>query len=205
MGMSMSKAQAEAIADGFLDDLGSSPDAFEPKETFTEIILLAGQLVLDIQENLIRDQSIATGKLSESITALEPVLTGSVLSIDIVMNFYGKFINKGVRGVKNGTGGLYQFRFENPSKKMVIAIDEYLRRSRRSIRTVKKKTNYGENEKKNRNLAKLDDAYAFARKIKQVGIRPRHFLDDAVYETNKRLTARLGAALRIDVLNSIIE
>src|SRR5689334_18091338 len=114
--MSISKQQAEALAEGFLDNLGPGKEGLPPRNTFTEIILIAGELVEDAQWNLNKTNSIASGSLSESIVALEPQLNGGVLSIDIEMNYYGKFINKGVRGTQGGVGQ-YVFKYDNPSRK----------------------------------------------------------------------------------------
>src|ERR1700761_799643 len=99
--MSIGKAQAAALADGFLDSFGSSKDDLRPKETFTEIILLAGELIQSCQQNLNQSNSNASGSLSSSLIAGEPALNGKVFSLDMLMNFYGQFVNKGVKGTRS--------------------------------------------------------------------------------------------------------
>jgi hypothetical protein len=42
-----------------------------------------------------------------------------------------------------------------------------------------------------------------ARSIKQHGIKPTGFLDKAIATTRNKISDRLGAALRIDIISSI--
>lgn len=202
--MSISKIQAEALAEGFLDNKGDNREGLRPKNLCEEMILLAAELVEAAQDNLINSNSIASGKLSESLVLGEPEINSSVFKIDVFMNFYGKFVNKGVKGTRAGqsTAG-YSFKNEFPSKSMVAAINEYLKNARVTTRTVKKYSGYGKHEIKNKSLAELDSAYAFARSIKIHGIEPTGFLDKAVNTTKQKVKDRLGAALKIDILNSL--
>jgi hypothetical protein len=63
---SISHQQAQAIADGFLDSLGEDKEAFQPQETYTQLVLLAGALVAEAAENLERSNATHSGKLSTS-------------------------------------------------------------------------------------------------------------------------------------------
>lgn len=203
--MSISKQQAEALAEGFLDNIGSSKDElFRPKGIFTEVILLSGELVENIQDNLNGANITSSGKLSESIIADEPTQNGAEVSIDILMNFYGAFHNKGVKGTRAGrsTAG-YSFKNEIVSDKMYKAIADWIKRARRTIRTVKKYKGYGRHETKRKSIAQYDSTYATARSIKMYGLKPTGFLDNAVASTRSKVAARLGAALRIDVIDGL--
>lgn len=197
--MSMSKAQAAAIADGFLDTQGSDRNEFEPRETFTELILLAGGLVEQMQKNLISSNSNASGKLSESIIANEPEKAGSALKIDITMSFYGRFVNKGVKGTKGGSG-LYAFKYDRPSSKMVNSIRQWIRIGKASTANVKQ--TYKKLERKNASISQLDNAYATARSILQKGIKATGFIDKAIITTQQKVSDTLGAALKVDIINS---
>lgn len=200
--MSISKAQAEAIAEGFLDTIGSDRAGLVPRKTFTEAITIAAELIETAQKNLIKTNLVASGNLSESLIAGDPTVEGSVFTVDIYMNYYGLFVDRGVKGTRSGSGQ-YQFRFEIPSKSMVEAIDEWLKEAKISVRTVKKYKGYGINETKKKSLAEYDNAFAFARKIKQVGIKPRRFLTDAINTVTKKVEQRLGIAVKIDIINSL--
>lgn len=202
--MSISKQQAEALAEGFLDEIGSSKDGFQPKHTLSEIILLAGELVEDCQDNLNSSNRNASGKLSESIIADEPSANGKVMRVDILMNYYGAFVNKGVKGTRGGqsTAG-YSFRNEYVSEKMAMALSEWIKRGKASTRSVKQYKGYGKHETKQKSISELDSAYAVARSIKMKGLKPTGFLDKAVASTSKKVSDRLGAALRIDVIDGL--
>lgn len=197
---SIGKAQAEALADNFLDDIGSGdPGELQPRETIAELLLLAGELIEEAQANLNATRSNATGNLSESIQAQEPKTAPGLIQIDIEMNFYGQFVNKGVKGTKGGNG-LYSFKTEFPSKKMVAAIRKYIKDARSKIGSDKTRIGY---ETKNTTISEASSAYAMARSIKRKGIDATYFMDRAIDETDKKISERLGDALGIDVLNSL--
>lgn len=202
--MSIGKAQASALADNFLDSFGSEKDGLQPRETFTEIILLAAELIESSQDNLNITNTNASGKLSASLVATEPVMDGKVMRIDVEMNFYGQFVNKGVKGTKSGssTAG-YFFKYDLPSRKMLDAIKEWQTKAGASTKNTNAKKTISRNEKKNAAISDLSKTYAIARSITQHGIKPTGFLDKAVETTTNRVADRLGAALRIDLLNSL--
>lgn len=200
--MSISKAQASALAEGFLDNIGGGKEGLRPKETYSELIVLAGEMAEQMQENMIKAKIIASGKGAASIEVMEPEQKGNTLSIDIMMNDYLRFQNKGVKGTKSGNG-LYQFKNDRPSQKMVLAFREWIKRAKISTRNVKKYSAHGRHEAKNKSISQFDSAYAIARSVKQHGIKPTGFLDKAADSTRKKIADRLGAALRIDVLDSL--
>lgn len=202
--MSISKAQAAALAEGFLDNLGSSKNEFQPKETYTELFLLVGELIEAAQNNLNSANRVASGALSKSIIADEPVQNGGIINVDVLMNFYGAFVNKGVKGTRSGssTAG-YSFRNEFVSKKMAAALKGWIDRGKISTRTVTKYKGYGRHELKNKSIAQYNSAYAVSRAIKQHGLKPTGFLDKAIAATRSKIASRLGAALHIDVIDGL--
>jgi hypothetical protein len=199
--MSISKAQAAALADGFLDNIGSNEE-LQPRETFSEIILLAGEFVEAAQDNLNKSNTNASGNLSSSIQVGEPEVVGSLFKVDVFMDYYGQFINKGVKGTKSGSG-LYAFKHDYPSKGMIDSIREWIKAGKLKTTNTNVRKTISRNEKKNGSIAKLDNAFAVARSIKQHGIKPTGFLDKAVDTTITKVKDRLGLALKIDILNSI--
>lgn len=205
--MSIAKAQAAALAEGFLDSIGTSDKSgLRPKETLSEIIVLAGDLIDDAQKNLNASNANHSGKLSASLVATEPVQNGTAVELDITMNFYGKFVNKGVKGTKSGSSKAgYSFKHDIPSQSMVEAISKYLKTgaSKVSSSDVKKYGAYKKQERKNVRLSKIDSAFATARSIKQHGIKATGFLDKAIVTTENKVSERLGNALRVDIIDSI--
>jgi hypothetical protein len=202
--MSIGHAQAQALADGFLDSFGSGKEGLQPRETFTEIILLAGELIESCQDNLNTTNTNASGKLSASLVANEPEVRGTAMKIDVMMNFYGNFVNKGVKGTKDGTSTAgYSFKYDLPSRKMVAAIKEWQSKAQASTKNTNAKKTISRNEIKNTAISDLSKTYAIARSICQHGIKPTGFLDKAVDKTTTKVADRLGSALRIDVLNAL--
>jgi hypothetical protein len=197
----MSKAQARAIADGFLDDIGTEEE-LQPRDTFSEIILLAGEFVEDAQANLNSSNSNASGNLSSSLELGEPEVSGNIFKVDLFMNFYGQFVNKGVKGTKSGSG-LYAFKHDFPSKDMIDALREWAKSGKFKTTNTNAQKTISKNEKKNASIGKLDNMYALARSIKQKGIAPTGFLDKAAETTSQKVQDRLGLALKIDIIESI--
>jgi hypothetical protein len=202
--MSISKAQAAALAEGFLDDLGSDRNEFQPKNTYTELFLIVGELIDTAQNNLNKANRTASGALSESIIGDDPVKNAGVLRVDVLMNFYGAFVNKGVKGTRSGrsTAG-YSFRNEVVSRSMYDAIKQWIETARIKTRTVKKYKGYGKHEVKQKTIAQFDATYAVARSIKQHGLKPTGFMDNAISKTADKVEKRLGAALAIDVIDGL--
>ncbi len=198
--MSISKSQAQAIADGFLDDIGSTEE-FVPRETFSELILLAADLAEEMTNNLNRDNSNASGKLSSSIAVTEPEEQGSTFKADVEMNFYGDFVNSGVKGTKSGQGK-YRFKSSFPSTNMVKALAANINRAKRSTRNTSNRT-VSQNETKNRNLSNIQKAYGAGRNIKMYGIKATGFVDRAVAKIAAEVEDRFGKALEIDIINSL--
>lgn len=199
--MSIAKQQAKALAEGFLDNIGSKEE-LQPRETFSEIILLAGELVESAQDNLNKSNSNASGNLSSSIQLSEPEIGGRTFKVDVYMNFYGQFVNKGVKGTKSGSG-LYAFKHDFPSMSMIDAIRQWIKSGKLKTTNTNAKKTISRNEKKNASIGQLDNAFAVARSIKQHGIKPTGFLDKAVDTTTTKVKDRLGLALKIDVINSL--
>lgn len=200
--MSISKAQAEALADEFLDELGTDKGGIQPKDTLSEAVVLAAELAETAQLYLEQDKSNASGKLSDSIQVLEPITEGGLFITSVEMNFYGRFINSGVKGRKSGAG-VYAFKYNRPSRKMVDAIQQYIRSAGNKIRNTSKRKTISGNEKKNISISEAGSAYAMAQAIVNKGIRATGFMDKAVQETADKVSERLGAAFSIDIINSL--
>lgn len=196
--MSISKSQSRLLADKFLDDLGSSKEELQPRETYSELIQIAGDMVDHMQRNL--EPNTSSGALSESIVMDEPTRSGDILRIDVMMNFYGRFLNKGVRGTKSGKG-LYKFKTEFPSLKMVEALKASISRAGKKITNANRNRTVSQNELKNASVSDVQRAFAAGRNIKMYGIKPTGFLDKAIIKTQQGVAERLGAALKVDVVD----
>jgi hypothetical protein len=200
--MSIGKSQAAALADGFVDSIGGGKDSLQPKETLSVLFQIVGEIIERSQENLIRSNSNASGGLSKSIIAEDPESSAGTVTVNVTMDFYGQFINKGVRGTKSGAG-LYAFKTPYPNRKMVAALMAGQGRAKSKTSNIKKTVSA--NERKNVSLSAMDKAYGAARNIKMYGIKATNFMDDAIAFGRSQIAARLGDALEIDILNSIVD
>lgn len=203
MAVSISKAQSKALADKFLDGTGTSGE-FRPANTIGEFMLIAAELAEDAVENLNKSNRVDTGKLAESIEVQEPYQVAGTIHIDITELFYGKFVDGGVRGTRGGSG-VYSFRNEYVGEKMLKAIKEWLKHSKRNTRTVKKYRGYGNNERKKKSIADIatSSAFAVAKSIKMKGLKATGFMSKAIVVASRKVDDRLGNALEVDVIDAI--
>lgn len=198
--MSINRSQAKAIADGFLDSLGSDKEDFQPKETLSTMLQLAAGLAEKAQRNLNRSNSVASGALSESIEVQEPIIEGNSIRIDVTMLLYGQYIDKGVKGIESGSGE-FSFKSAYPSQSMVKEVAQWIKRGKLKSTNVKKPISRFET--KNKTISQYASAYAVARSIKLHGIRKTGFMSKAISETNVIAKVELGRALVVDVSNSL--
>jgi hypothetical protein len=202
--MSISKSQALALADNFLDDLGTDKSDLQPRNLATEAVLIAASVIEHAQENLIRGQHVASGKLSESLEASEPETNGSKMSMSVLMAPHGEFINSGVKGKKGGTSTRgYAFKYDLPSKSFVEAIQASIGRSSKKITNTRIPKSISRNELKNASVAQASRAYAVARSIIQKGIKPTGFMDRAMQAATRDVEQRFGKALQADIIVSL--
>lgn len=203
MAKSISQAQADALADDF-DFGGTSKDEFRPAKTLGALYRIGSKLAERAADNLIKTDSVASGKGAESIKVMKPEKTGNSFSVDITMLYYLQFIDRGVKGVKGGSGD-FSFKYINPSKKMVEAIKKYVKSERRKARTNVGGAAITKREKKRKSITgeTKSIAYAIARSIKIKGIKKTKFMQDAIRDTKKEVKEELGQALKVDVINSI--
>ena len=198
--VSINKAQAAALADGFVDSVSNdTKDGLRPRETLTGLFLLAGEFIEDTQKNL--GNSNASGELSKSLKLNEPVKSAGTVKVDVLMNFYGQYINKGVKGVKGGTGE-YSFKTLFPSRKMVEALEKSISRAKKSSRNTSSKAK-SKGDQKNRSISNTSKAWGAAVNIKKYGITATHFVDKAAITTSAKVSEKLGHAFKIDILNSL--
>jgi len=197
---SINKAQAQLLATDFLDSLGRDADAFQPDETLTELIMLAGEFVIAAQNNLNKGGHVSSGKLNDSLKVLNPYENISKIVVDVEALFYYQFLNKGVKGIKSGNGQ-YAFKTSYPSKDMVNAITEWLKKAKSSTTNINK--SISRLEKKNRTLAQYQKAYAVARSIKMLGIKKTSFFDNAVKDIQQIAKGELAKSFKVDIINTI--
>lgn len=155
-----------------------------------ELKVFANKVVEDAKVNLQAEDKVASGSLLNSILVSNLVISQNSLEIGIRQNDYGGFIDKGVSGVnKKYSGTDYTYRDKMPPVK---AIDKWLYDRGIAPRNVK-------GQFKSRSSV----AFAIAKNIQLYGIKPTHYLTDAVNDNFKNMPEKLINAFALDTKATI--
>lgn len=212
MATSISNAHAEALAESFLDQIGSdrTGEGIRLKKTTSELILLAGTLVSEAQNNLNKADRVATGALSESLKILNPSKVDGGIRVDVEALYYYKFIDAGVKGTKKGSSrDGYKYSNKMPP---VNVIRKWLIREGLKGKTIrneklKPKTDklISSREKFRKSITETSNrvAFAIARSIYYGGLKRTNFFAKALTTTERKADSVFGSAFEIDVINSL--
>jgi hypothetical protein len=182
--MSISKAQALAIADGFLNTLGEQRMK-EGELPVVEALLkkFGGDFIKTAQYLLDLNGSIASGAINDIRVQFTKFNTSYTLSLGYPKSEkaskYWDFVNKGVKGTKNvKADSKTPYKF-NPSKKSIpiSAVQGWLGYNKLKVTSVKKYNKLGVELKAIDSKKSL--AYVVARSIHRKGIRSTHYFDNA--------------------------
>lgn len=203
--MSISKAQAQAIADGFLNTLGEQPMK-EGQMPVVETLLkqFGGEFITTAQENLRANGSIASGAINDIRMYFNKFGTTYSISLGYPKSEkaskYWDFINKGVKGTKNiKADSKTPYKF-NPSKKSIpiSAVQGWLGYNKLKATAVKPYRKLGVEAKAIDTKKSL--AYVVARSIHRKGIRSTHYFDNAQKEVfGKNFYEVMEAAVGKDI------
>ena len=186
--MSISKAQASAIADGFLNKLGEQPIKEGELPVVEQLLKNFGaDFIKTAQKNLRDNGSIASGKINDIRLQFTKFGTNYTLSLGYPKSEpaskYFDFVNKGVKGTKNiKADSKTPYKF-NPSKKSIpiIAVEGWLGYNKLKAVSVKPYRKLGVETKAIDTKKSL--AYIVAKSIHRKGIRSTHYFDNAAKET----------------------
>ena len=209
--MSISKAQAQAIGDGFLNSLGEQPMK-EGEMPVIERILkdFGGDFITASQKNLNKNKSIASGAIDDIRMNFTKFATSYTISLGYPKSEpaskYWDFINKGVKGTNNKKADAntpYKF---NPSKKAIpiSAAQKWLGYNKLKVSAIKNYKRLGVEQKalKTQKSLKrqLSLPFMLARSIHRKGIRSTHYFDNAQKEVfGKNFYEVMEAALGKDI------
>jgi hypothetical protein len=203
--MSISKAQAKAIADGFLNTLGEKPMK-EGELPVIERLLkdFGADFILTAQKNLRANNSIASGKINDIRLQFTKFNTSYTLSLGYPKSEpaskYFDFVNKGVKGTKNiKADSKTPYKFNTSKKSIPISVVEgWLGYNKLKVVSVKPYRKLGVESKAIDTKKSL--AYVIARSIHRKGIKSTHYFDNAAKETfGKNFYEIMEAALGKDI------
>ena len=183
--MSISKAQAEAIGEGFLNKFGN--EAFGSKTDLPTIEYLlglyGGEFIKEAQQNLKLTNSIASGDIKDIIAKITKFGTIYTLSLGYPKSEpaskYWDFINKGVKGTKNiKADSKTPYKFKSSKKSVpVSSIEKWLSYNKLKAVSIKPYKKLGQETKAIESKKSL--AYVIARSIHTKGIKSTHYFDNA--------------------------
>ena len=207
--MSISKAQALALADGYINSLGEQ----RMKEGELPVVeallkLYGGDFITTAQKNLKANNSIASGAINDIRMQFTKFQTSYTISLGYPKSEpaskYWDFVNKGVKGTKNvKADSKTPYKF-NPSKKSIpiSAVQGWLGYNKLKAISVKPYRKLGVEAKAIDSKKSL--AYVLARSIHRKGIKSTHYFDNAAKETFGQnfyevMTAALGKDIQIKI------
>ncbi len=173
----------------------SAANGFTPTETAKALQQLAELYIKEARNNLAQSGHIATGALSNSLTA-KAIVDGNTLRIDIEALPYFDFVNKGVRGTKGGNGG-FNFKSTFPSNAMVTSVIAWMHT--KGLAAQAPKQTIRRLAKAGKSITEASAACAIARSILMKGIQPTGFADKALQTVQQQAQSILGHALAVDV------
>lgn len=197
---------------GTLDFLGTigtvdRGDNVTLNHTARALVDLSDFLIDQARNNLDRGGNVATGETGQSMKAVNILLKGAVMSLDIELLSTYKFLDLGVKGTHGGAGK-FQFKNSFPNDKMAKAIRSWLR-TRRVVTKYKAKSKTERKNKKINKMVQSQDnrltslSYAIATNIKKKGIKATKFFSKAIEATRKEQKKKYGDALKLDIIESI--
>ena len=203
--MSISKAQAQALGDEFLNTLGEQRMKENDLPVVEDLLKAFGvDFIKEAQSNLKANKSIASGSIND--IRLEFTKFGTTYSLSLgypksePASKYWDYVNKGVKGTKNEKAdGKTPYKF-NPSKKSipVSVIRGWLSYNKLKVTSVKPYRKLGVETKAIDSKKSL--AYIVARSIHRKGIKSTHYFDNAANKVfGKNFTEVMEAALGKDI------
>lgn len=215
---SLKSLQADALNEGFLNDLGNDKTNYADKRQapVTERLLIevVGNFLLQVQENLIKANKVDTGTLSESVSAGDLVNSKGVYSIEAGYPLnseaanYAPFVNQGVKGFLSGEPSDSPFSFKSARPKydgvMVDAMLQWVKRNGISSRSEDQRKGLSGLQRKRQSVGNIDverqTAYQIASRIKQRGLPKTDFFTSAVRQYfGDEFVAAVGSAFLSDV------
>lgn len=161
----------------------------------------ATQTIIQNDGKARRKRIDASGNLRNSLRISEIENVKGEFTIGILMDYYGKFVDKGVSGTQFQTPeeSPYSFKNEGVSAEMQYSIFQWMRTKRIRLRDVGKFKKGGITSKSYESLA-----YVIARSVKRKGINQTHFITNPFNLMDAQLPEKLQEALSLDIENYLV-
>jgi hypothetical protein len=143
-------------------------------------------------KSLENNNKIAGGMLAQSIDAKTKIF-GQSISLQVYMNDYWKFIDRGVNGTVNKVGSEYSFKKKNLKAGVM---EKFIRN--RGIKQYKSKSGnviFDVNKAKDKSKGYKTLAFLLGRGVSKFGIKPTNFVEDGISGIERQLEADLLEAV----------
>lgn len=166
------------------------------KNTTETLNIFGKNVVTDAKQNLVAKNKVASGKLLNSVYSSGAKYTGKSLELNIYLEKYGAFIDKGVSGVKVKYNTPYSYTNKMPPPS---ALDGWIVRKGLAPR------NSGKFTGRTISAVGFQKSIQFlvARSIFFNGIKPTKFLTDAVKNNINKLPTELTSAFALDLDSTV--
>lgn len=201
--MSEARAQARAIKEKFLADLGEQYDKVNPADfpVIEQMMMFYGKLFNDaVQMYLNKSGSIASGKIGDLVV---PKVRKFGNNYEMSLGYdtknpasvYYDFVNKGVKGYggenakpKKVGSTPYEYKTPYPNEKMIKSIEGWYKLGKAKIKNETQKKKLSKTQSKNRKLSNTvakaptlhELAVATSYAIKRDGLKSTYFFDNAI-------------------------
>ena len=220
---SIAYRQQQVINSKAVDLNSSSSSDFKPYSGDALQIALynvAAKFINSAQQNLENVDRISSGALEGSIQPTDIIVMGKIMTININVLDYYRFIDQGVKGWQSGepSGSPYEFKAPSGKKgsapknsKMVTAIRKWLikegLKNTANLHQTQRGLSATAISRQARRASITDTATSTAIKISGIirkrGLKKTKFWSDSFATTNAFAVKEFETALKIDIINSL--
>ena len=208
MARSISQAQLHFLEGNDIDLMGEEQiKPIKLNDLADTMAYLAALYTQKLAESLNKADATSSGFLADSIIPLDVKILGSVYTVEIQAATYAKFIDEGVDGWAKARGSKYKFKTKgvDPNGEMVKSVKAWLLREGSFSQKVRTQLSKRESRQQSITDSATRKSISVAYMIKRQGIKPTRFWGNATKDMARVVEMELAKALKVDIINSIVE
>ena len=208
MARSISQAQLHFLEGNDIDLMGEEQiKPIKLNDLADTMAYLAALYTQKLAESLNKADATSSGFLADSIIPLDVKILGSVYTVEIQAATYAKFIDEGVDGWAKRRGSQYKFKSKgvDPNGEMVKSVKAWLLREGSFSQNVRTQLSKRESRQQSITDSATRKSISVAYMIKRQGIKPTRFWGNATKGMKQIVEQELAKALKVDIINSIVE
>ena len=208
MARSISQAQLHFLEGNDIDLMGEEQiKPIKLNDLADTMAYLAALYTQKLAESLNKADATSSGFLADSIIPLDVKILGSVYTVEIQAATYAKFIDEGVDGWAKSRGSQYKFKSKgvDPNGEMVKSVKAWLLREGSFSQNVRTQLSKRESRQQSITDSATRKSISVAYMIKRQGIKPTRFWGSTTKDMARVVEMELAKALKVDIINSIVE